>query len=45
MDEEASQQAIVALKDRLNNDPQDFDAAVQLGNMYYDINYAAQSIV
>jgi cytochrome c-type biogenesis protein CcmH/NrfG len=45
VDDETSQQAIHALKNQLNDDPQDFEAAVQLGNTYYDINNAPLSIV
>jgi len=34
-----------ALLARLNQNPTDFDAAVTLGNMYFDNNEAAQAIV
>lgn len=33
------------LKDRLNRDPRDVDAAVRLGNWYYDQGDAAQAIL
>jgi protein O-GlcNAc transferase len=36
---------IQKLKTRLNLDPQDYDAAIGLANLYYDANEPAQAIV
>lgn len=40
-----NQTKIALLKDRLNTDSQDIEAAVTLGNLYYDDSNAAQSIL
>lgn len=40
-----NQTKIALLKDRLNKDSQDIEAAVTLGNLYYDDSNAAQSIL
>lgn len=42
---ETSSVEIQKLRARLNENPQDFEAAVGLGNLYYDANEAAQAIV
>ena len=36
---------IQALKSRLNANPLDYTVAIELGNLYYDANEAAQAIV
>lgn len=38
-------QSISALKERLNQDINDIEAALSLGNLYYDMNDAPRSIV
>ncbi|MDH5326915.1 MAG: tetratricopeptide repeat protein [Gammaproteobacteria bacterium] len=45
MDEKDTQQAIDAFKLRLNNNPDDLEAALNLGNLFFDNRDAAQSIV
>ena len=42
MDEKNS---VAQLKERLNKDSQDIDAAIALGNIYYDLGDAGQSIL
>lgn len=39
------QTQIAILKQRLNDNPNDTEAAIELGNLYYDIQEAAQAIV
>lgn len=45
MDEKDSKQAIDAYRSRLNSDANDLEAALALGNLFFDIGESAQAIV